>query len=321
MKLSDIIKKPIMPFDGVPTPGSTNPVTSQGIKDALDDKYDANNPDGFVDAAGAASAAPVQSVGGNLAGGTPANRIIDSPTYEQLANDEGSAPSEGDLKMFNGTEWENFSGADGEIIKAGATGFEAIQHSEALRSKVPFEKSLLAGLFPVSNIFAFHESNGFPDSGTINSGQEIINPNLTGQNSRGFNYGLGSATIYFSGISRNSSISSYFIKDSNNYIETRHSGNLIAIIRCLAGVRAAVVTKNFTNADARRESNVQLISRYAINNGNVIVSFSVIGEPDMFIFSDLSSLFGSVFATAQDAAIISFSTVANSPIQSIAVIS
>ena len=137
-----------------------------------------DNDSNYVDAAGAAAAAPIQTVTGTTVDNTDsANPVVNPPTYEQLANDEGSAPSQGDLKIFNGTEWENLSGADGEIIKAGATGFEAIQHSEALRSRVPFEKSWINAKFLGNQIVgwdSFNKPNGALAGTFLDSGQEWV---------------------------------------------------------------------------------------------------------------------------------------------------
>ena len=135
-----------------------------------------DNDANFVDPAGAAAAAPIQTVTGTTVDNTDSeNPVVNPPSYEQLANDEGSSPSQGDLKIYNGTEWENLSGSNGEIIKAGATGFETIAHKEALKSRVPFDKSWINAMFLGNQIVgwdSFNKPNGAIAGTFLDSGQQ-----------------------------------------------------------------------------------------------------------------------------------------------------
>jgi hypothetical protein len=72
---------------------SVNGQTGVVVLDANDvGAYPDNNPSGFVDAAGAASAAPVQSVTGSLVGGTGADPVINTPSAADVGADPaGSA--------------------------------------------------------------------------------------------------------------------------------------------------------------------------------------------------------------------------------------
>ena len=86
---SDLGLQSALEFDDSPTSGSNNPVKSGGIYSAIPKKVsDLTNDSGFVNASGAASAAPVQSVNGQT--GAVTLTIPTVPTkVSDLTNDAG----------------------------------------------------------------------------------------------------------------------------------------------------------------------------------------------------------------------------------------
>lgn len=102
-------KQDALTFDSVPTENSTNPVTSGGVYSGLqyvmgeladnvtalsgqiDGKYDASNPNGYVNATQAANAAPVQSVNGQ----TGAVSLSIPTRTSDLTNDNGFVNASG----------------------------------------------------------------------------------------------------------------------------------------------------------------------------------------------------------------------------------
>lgn len=111
-------KEDKLTFDAVPTINSQNPVTSDGVYSGLryvmgelsgsvtalsgqiDGKYDASNPNGYVDAAQAANAAPVQSVNGQT--GAVTLTIPTVPTNVSAFTNDAGFITLSDLPIYNG---------------------------------------------------------------------------------------------------------------------------------------------------------------------------------------------------------------------------
>ena len=111
-------KEDKLTFDAVPTINSQNPVTSDGVYGGLryvmgelsdsvtalsgqiDGKYDASNPNGYVDAAQAANAAPVQSVNGQT--GDVTLTIPTVPTNVSAFTNDAGYLTLADLPVYSG---------------------------------------------------------------------------------------------------------------------------------------------------------------------------------------------------------------------------
>ena len=111
-------KEDKLTFDAVPTINSQNPVTSDGVYSGLryvmgelsdsvtalsgqiDGKYDASNPNGYVDAAQAANAAPVQSVNGQT--GDVTLTIPTVPTNVSAFTNDAGYLTLADLPVYSG---------------------------------------------------------------------------------------------------------------------------------------------------------------------------------------------------------------------------
>jgi hypothetical protein len=91
--------------------------------------------------------AAVVSSGNN---GTIFVRSIPGIAFSELDDVQLSNLQVGEVPRWNGTTWVNasagslFGGSNGDILLHNGTLFEPVEHREALRSKVPFEKSPVA---------------------------------------------------------------------------------------------------------------------------------------------------------------------------------
>jgi hypothetical protein len=129
-----------------------------------------NNDSGYVNAAQAAAAAPVQSVTGNIVSGTLTNPVVTSPVPL-------TGNSVGDILQWNGTAWVKTTVANGEILKNTGAGLAPISHTTALQNKVPFERSPLGFVFPPKQIIAWDHIdrvNEFPITSPTDSGNPYL---------------------------------------------------------------------------------------------------------------------------------------------------
>jgi hypothetical protein len=142
--------------DGVDNTDPDNPVLTFPTPADIG-AYADNNPDGFVDAAAAAAAAPVQSVTGTLVGGTASDPVVDMPT----AADVGAYPD---------------NNPDGFVDSAGAAAAAPIQSvtgdgvgGTASDPVLTFPTPAEIGAYPDNNPDGFVDSAGASAAAPVQS--------------------------------------------------------------------------------------------------------------------------------------------------------
>lgn len=179
-------KQDALTFDSVPTENSTNPVTSGGVYSGLqyvmgeladnvtalsgqiDGKYDASNPNGYVNATQAANAAPVQSVNGQ----TGAVSLSIPTRTSDLTNNSGFITAAGaPVQSVNGatgnvtvtvpTKTSDLTNDSGFVNASGAASAAPVQSVNGQTGTV----SLSIPTVP-SNVSAFTNDAGYVTAST-----------------------------------------------------------------------------------------------------------------------------------------------------------
>lgn len=236
-------------------------------------------------------------------------------------------PSAGDLIQFNETNWNLLTVVNGEILKNTGSGLEAIEHSEALKSKVPFEQSLIAGYLGSKYIFAYDNFNhktgqSITASTKSDSGDDYLLFNTNSLNvSVNGNLDIAFAANdsmlivdklcgYTEAINHTKSHIVYcnlipitgnavcvvVYKDSNNYIEIEYDQIRIYVHKIISGVRTTVASQEY-NVGTRNRSSLLTTRTYINRQENLGSNLHIIAKEvgsDSTLIVNLSSEF-SVF--------------------------
>ena len=252
-------------------------------------------------------------------------------SIDDLLDVTTTGSNSGDMLVKSGSTWVPLVGSENDIIKAGATGFEAIAHKEALKSKVPFEKSPI-NANDIHNIFAWDnvdrpDTGAFGGAGSLESGQQW--QTLVGQTARvdnntvilatniaqnavtaferqGFS-GTGSVLCKFSIISQNNGQGRFYIgKDEDNGIAIRIGYFNNQIIARDSGVETILASEsmnvNISQAINRSYVDVSVLFIRGGVNDNAFVSLSIqeIGLYLEAFGSSASAAINSIFLSAND---------------------